>query len=74
MVQEVTELALGDGPLRLSRADQMKFILPIDPGKTGELEMKLDCMRKKDRAVQVTASLLNEGKSCFKFSGVFVRE
>lgn len=74
MVQEVTELALDNEPLRLSRADQMKFIAPIDPGKTGELEMKLDCVRKEDGAVRVTASVLNEGKPCFKFSGVFARE
>lgn len=74
MVQEVAELALNDGSLRLSRADQMKFILPIDPGKTGVLEMKLDCVRKEDGVVQVTASLLNDEKSCFKFNGVFARE
>jgi 3-hydroxyacyl-[acyl-carrier-protein] dehydratase len=74
MAQEVTELALGNGPLRLSRADQMKFISPIIPGKAGELEMKLDCARKEDGVVQVTASLSNDGKICFKFNGVFARE
>jgi len=74
MVKEVTELALNNGPLRLTRADQMKFILPIDPRKTGELEMKLDCDRKEDGGVKVNASVSNDGKSCFKFNGVFARE
>ncbi len=72
MVQEVTELALGKGPLRLSRADQMKFISPIDPGKAGELEMKLDVVRKEDGAVQVAAGISNDGKVCFKFNGIFL--
>jgi 3-hydroxyacyl-[acyl-carrier-protein] dehydratase len=74
MVQEVMELALGGGPLRLVRADQMKFIMPIDPGKTGELEMKLDWDRKEEGAVQVTASFSDGGKLCFKFNGVFAHE
>jgi 3-hydroxyacyl-[acyl-carrier-protein] dehydratase len=74
MVQEVTELALGGGTLRLIRADQMKFIIPIDPGKTVELEMKLDWVRKEDGAVQVTASISDNGRVCFKFSGVFALE
>ena len=74
MVQELTELALGNGTLRLSRADQMKFISPLDPWKVGELDMKLDLMQKENGVMQVAASLLNAGKPCFKFSGVFVRE
>jgi 3-hydroxyacyl-[acyl-carrier-protein] dehydratase len=74
MVQEVTALALNDGSLRLSRADQMKFLLPIDPGKTGELEMKLDCVRKEDGVVQVGAGISDDGRQCFKFNGIFVRE
>lgn len=73
MVQEVVETALGGGGLKLMRADQLKFIALIDPGKAGALEMKLDCKRGEDGAVEVIASLSDDGKLCFKFSGVFVK-
>jgi 3-hydroxyacyl-[acyl-carrier-protein] dehydratase len=74
MVKEVLETALGGGGLRLTRADQLKFIALIDPWKAGELEIKLDCDRKEDGAVRVNASVLDGGKLCFKFSGVFEGE
>ena len=76
IVQEVAETVLSTGPgaLRLARADQMKFIAPIDPRNTEELELKLDCRPREDGALLVTASMLDRGKTCFKFTGVFVRE
>ncbi len=74
MVQEVTETALGGGGLKLLKADQLKFIALIDPGKAGVLAMKLDCKRGVDGMVQVVASLSDDGKLCFKFSGVFVQQ
>lgn len=74
MVQEVTEQALGNGPLRLSRADQMKFISAIDPGKIGNLEMKLDCRIGEDGMVNVMANLTDGDKVCFKFNGIFALE
>ena len=74
MVQEVTETALGSGGLKLLRADQLKFIALIDPGKARTLEMKLDCKQGEDGTVQVIAGLSDDGKLCFKFSGVFVQQ
>jgi 3-hydroxyacyl-[acyl-carrier-protein] dehydratase len=73
MVLETAETALGGGRLKLLRADQLKFIALIDPGKVGALEMKLDCKRGEDGTIQVVASLTDGGKLCFKFSGVFVK-
>lgn len=73
IVHEVAETVLGSGRLKLLRADQLKFIAPIDPGKAGVLEMKLDCKRGEDGRVQVVASLSDDGKLCFKFNGVFAQ-
>jgi 3-hydroxyacyl-[acyl-carrier-protein] dehydratase len=74
MVKEVTETTLACSGLRLVKADQLKFILPIDPGKVGELEMKLDCRKDANETITVIASLSDNGKICFKFNGVFARE
>ena len=74
LVKELTEHGLGEQGLRLVRADQMKFIAMIVPGKAGELEMRMDCKRGEDGGVQVAASLLEGGKTCYKFNGTLVPE
>jgi 3-hydroxymyristoyl/3-hydroxydecanoyl-(acyl carrier protein) dehydratase len=70
MVKEVAEVAMGMSGLRLVRADQMKFIAMVVPGQAGALEMRLDCKREEDGGMKVVASLLEDGKVSFKFSGV----
>jgi 3-hydroxyacyl-[acyl-carrier-protein] dehydratase len=74
IVQEVAAMALGVAALRLVRADQIKFISLIDPRTVRKLEIKLDCMAASNGTINVTASLTNDGKMCFKFNGVFERE
>ena len=74
MVQEVAETALGDLHLRLVRAGQIKLLMPVDPRNAGILDIKLNCEQAEDGVIRVIASITHDGKTCFKFNGVFVLE
>jgi 3-hydroxyacyl-[acyl-carrier-protein] dehydratase len=70
MVKEITETILGR-ELRLSKADQLKFVAMIDPHADNVLEMEITILIKESGQADVSASLLNKGAVGFKFSGVF---
>lgn len=70
MVKEITETVLDTG-LTLLRADHLKFIAVIDPTRKGILKMRLTCLKNEDGLVNVSASLAENEKVCFKFNGCF---
>lgn len=82
MVKEVTQLALVTQPalatdwvlvteLRLSEADSLKFLAPVDPQKNNLLEMVVTVLIKEEDKISVSANLFNHESVCFKFSGIF---
>jgi 3-hydroxyacyl-[acyl-carrier-protein] dehydratase len=73
MVQEVTENVLSR-KLKLMKADKIKFIKPIDPNSNRILEMQLSFSRREDESLNVSASLSDKERICFKFTGLFLPE
>jgi 3-hydroxyacyl-[acyl-carrier-protein] dehydratase len=73
LLQLVQELAasINIGGLRLIKAEQIKFITPIDPVRNGTVEMLLTGKKTKPGEWQVTAEGSNAGAVCFRFKGTF---
>lgn len=57
---------------RLKKADNLKFIAPVDPRVTDDLQMKLN-YKTLDTGLQVIGSLSANGVVCFKMQGLFDR-
>jgi 3-hydroxyacyl-[acyl-carrier-protein] dehydratase len=74
MLQIVKELLSNalQAPYHLKKADHLKFIAPVDPRVTDDLQMKLT-YKTMDTALQVTGSLTANGVVCFKVQGLFDR-
>jgi 3-hydroxyacyl-[acyl-carrier-protein] dehydratase len=83
MVQEMTTM-ITCREWQLMKADQLKFIVMIDPAGAGNLRMRITCKEEGEgegggrggeaegaRKLRVTADLSKEGVACFKFKGVF---
>ena len=70
MVKEATEAALGN-KLLLTRAEELKFLMIIDPAECRKLEMLLKYIREKNGKIIIEASLLKDRSVCFKFKGQF---
>jgi 3-hydroxyacyl-[acyl-carrier-protein] dehydratase len=73
LLQLVQELAasINGGEVRLTRADQLKFITPIDPIQNGMIEMMLTGMQTEAKEWHITATASNAGAVCFRFKGIF---
>ena len=73
MLQMVKEI-LGEAKCsayKLKKGDNLKFIAPIDPLMTPEVELKLT-YKTMDAGLQVTAMLSANEVICFKFQGIFI--
>jgi len=71
IVKEVLEEALA-APLRLKKADHLKFISMIDPGNTLAVQLDIAYKIVEEGDVSVTAKLMSGEVVCFKFQGRFV--
>jgi 3-hydroxyacyl-[acyl-carrier-protein] dehydratase len=67
MVKEVLSNALNI-EYQLKKADNLKFIAPVDPRMVDELELKLS-YKPIEPGLQVTGSLSANGVVCFKMQG-----
>ncbi|HYM93874.1 MAG TPA: 3-hydroxyacyl-ACP dehydratase [Chitinophagaceae bacterium] len=73
MVKEVLETTLNI-PLRLKKADQIKFLGLIDPGINNILKLDITYRSADDNNVSVTASFTAQKEICFKFRGTFIAQ
>jgi 3-hydroxyacyl-[acyl-carrier-protein] dehydratase len=70
MVKEVTEDLLAK-KLQLIKADNIKFLMLINPNEQGTLQMNLTHNVLEDGSFNVVANLMGAKSVCFKFSGRF---
>jgi 3-hydroxyacyl-[acyl-carrier-protein] dehydratase len=73
IIKEVLEEALNL-TLRLKKADQLKFMLMIDPTNTLAVQLDVSYQSVEDGAISVTAKLSNPEAVYFKFLGSFVAQ
>jgi|ERR1019366_6688481 3-hydroxyacyl-[acyl-carrier-protein] dehydratase len=71
MVKEILESTLNL-PLRLKKADQIKFLGLIDPGMNNILQLTITYISVGDNTFNITASLTTHKDICFKFKGTFI--
>ena len=72
IVKEVLETTLNY-PIRLKKADQLKFMIMIDPTSTSTVTLDMTYKDAEDDSIIVTAKLSNPDALYFKFQGSFVR-
>lgn len=70
MVKEITELILNK-KIRLTKADNLKFLLLTNPNEHRTLQMSLTFNISENGIASVSANLSNGPSVCFKFSGSF---
>jgi 3-hydroxyacyl-[acyl-carrier-protein] dehydratase len=70
IVKEVLEDTLKQ-TLRLKKADQLKFMLMIDPTNTLAVQLDISYQYAEDGVISVTAKLTNPDALYFKFLGSF---
>ena len=73
MVKDVLEEALITS-LRLKKAEHLKFIAMIDPGKTHSVHLGMSYKFIDEDSVNVGAKLITGEVVCFKFQGTFIKE
>jgi 3-hydroxyacyl-[acyl-carrier-protein] dehydratase len=73
IVKEVLELALKH-PIRLKKADQLKFMIMIDPANIPSVQLEIVYKLLDENTISATAKLLNGGVTCFKFQGTFSKQ
>ena len=73
IVKEVLEDTLKQ-TLRLKKADQLKFMLMIDPTNTLAVQLDITYQYAEDGAISVTAKLSSPEAVYFKFLGSFVAQ
>ena len=73
IVKEVLEDTLKR-TLQLKKADQLKFMLMIDPTNTLAVQLDISYQNADDGAIGVTAKLSNPDAVYFKFLGSFVAQ
>jgi 3-hydroxyacyl-[acyl-carrier-protein] dehydratase len=72
IVKEVLQIALNH-PVRQKKADQLKFMIMIDPTNTLAVALDMTYKYSDDDTIVVTAKLSNPDALYFKFQGSFVR-
>lgn len=73
VVKEVLEHALNQ-PIRLKKADSLKFLSMIDPKVITEVRLHMSYRNNDDSSIIVNAKLSSSQSLHFKFQGSFVRE
>lgn len=73
IIQEMVE-KLTMSAKRISNVQQMKFLTLINPAITPGVHLSLSFTTTPGEVLQVTASLLNDTVTYFKFRGEFVNE
>jgi len=73
IAKEVTEVILNK-KIRLTKADNIKFLQLINPNEHRTLQMDLTCNVSENGIANVSANLSNGSSLCFKFSGLFSAE
>ena len=71
IIKELIETVL-ERKTRLVKADEMKFLLMIIPGENNCIQAQLKYNMDGDEGVNVTASLLRDTTTHFKFKGQFL--
>lgn len=71
MVKEILERTLKI-PVRLKKADQVKFLGLINPGINNMLQMNITYKSTDDNNLNITANLTDHKDICFKFRGSFI--
>jgi 3-hydroxyacyl-[acyl-carrier-protein] dehydratase len=71
IVKEVLERALNK-PLRLKKADNLKFLNMIDPGANTEIQLHLSYRSDDEGIIMVNAKLSSSQTLHFKFQGSFI--
>jgi 3-hydroxyacyl-[acyl-carrier-protein] dehydratase len=71
MVKEVLEERL-QLKTRLKQAANLKFISPVDPRATPELQLNLSYGQSEDGLIKASGSIKSGEIVCFKFQGNFV--
>ena len=70
LVKEVLESTINT-PVRLQKADNLKFLSLIDPRENNLLHLEIN-YTVEDAQIKVTANLSSLDVVCFKLQGVFV--
>ncbi|BAU54308.1 3-hydroxyacyl-ACP dehydratase [Mucilaginibacter gotjawali] len=71
IVKEVLEQALGT-PLRLKKAEHLKFLTMIDPETTPSANLDVAYKSVSEGHICITAKLVKGAVVCFKFQGTFI--
>lgn len=71
MVKEILELTLKI-PLRLKKADQIKFLSLVNPVINNMLHLNITYKSTDDNNLNITANLTDLKDICFKFRGSFI--
>jgi len=72
VIKEILEDVLKS-PLRLKKADQLKFMTMIDPGVTSSIELDISYKQTEENPIPITAKLSNADTVYFKFQASFIR-
>jgi 3-hydroxyacyl-[acyl-carrier-protein] dehydratase len=72
IAKEVLESVLQT-PVRLKKADQLKFMTMIDSANTSSVELYISYKRNEDGSVTAAAKLTNADTVYFKLQGRFVK-
>jgi 3-hydroxyacyl-[acyl-carrier-protein] dehydratase len=72
IVKDVLEDAL-EFPIRLKKADHLKFMTMIDPAGTNQVQLDIT-YKYAESDIHVTAKLSNDDVVYFKLQGSFVRQ
>jgi 3-hydroxyacyl-[acyl-carrier-protein] dehydratase len=73
MVKELVEDFVGK-PLRLSKADHLKFLTIINPRENKLLQVDIAITSNSLNGIQVSAAFVHEETTFFKFKGGFIVE
>jgi 3-hydroxyacyl-[acyl-carrier-protein] dehydratase len=73
MVQIIKELLIEtlQQELILRKADHLKFLTVINPQETGSVKVEISYASTEENQLKVTAAIVNENVSYFKFKGIF---
>lgn len=72
ITKEVLEKVL-ETPLRLKKADQLKFMAMIDPTNTSEVQLDISYKQTEDNTIAANAKLSNIDMVYFKLQGSFIK-
>ena len=71
MMKELAELMIGKR-LLLLKADELKFLLPVNPLTDKILEANLTCSIDEEKRIRLIANCTQKGNICFKCKAIFI--